>query len=186
MIKINLLPVKTEKKGSNLKLQGGVAAFILLAVAATCFWFLNDLDQQLADTRTQITKTEQEIAALQKIIGEIDQIKERKADLQKKLGVIEELESGRLDTVRAMDVIAHATPDTMWLDSLNYKGGSVSLTGLAIDNAIIAKFIQNLNQSPQVSRVVLTETSQATFNKLDVVKFSLQLTVKPPVKGKQG
>ena len=186
MIKINLLPVKTEKKGSNLKLQGGVAALVLLAVSATCFWFLASLDQELEDTRNQITKTEQEIAALQKIIGEIDQIKQRKADLQKKLDVIEDLERGRLDTVRAMDVIAHAMPDTVWLDNMAYKGGSVSLSGFAIDNAMIAKFIQNLNQNKQVARVILTETTQASFRNLDVVKFSLQLTVKPPVEGKQG
>lgn len=186
MIKINLLPVKTEKKGANLKLEGGVAAFVLIIVAATCFWFLNALNQEIENTRQQITKTEQEIAALQKIIGEIDQIKQRKADLQKKLDVIENLERGRLDTVRAMDIVAHATPDSVWLETMAYKGGNVLLTGLAIDNAMIAKFIQNLSQNSQVGRVVLSETSQASFKNLEVVKFSLQLTVMPPVDGKQG
>lgn len=182
MIKINLLPVKKQDQGANLKLQGALAAVLVVAVLSICGYFQSRLLGEIAAMRSQIAKVNEETANLQKIIGEIDKIKERKADLEKKLEVIEGLELGRLSTVKIMELVSRSVPDQLWFDKFELKGSSLQVSGFALDNQIIAKFIQNLSKNPTVSGVVLRETSQALYEKMDVVKFSITFSVQPPAK----
>lgn len=187
MIKINLLPHRAEQQGSSLKLQAAVGAVALVVVLATCAYFLAEINGRIDDTKAQITQVTNEVARLQSIIGEIDKIKERKADLEKKLAVIDELEMGRLDTVRLMENLSRATPEQLWFEKVDYKAKRVSISGAALDNQVIAQFIQKLNQTPGFSGVVLSETTRAVQNGLDVVRFSLSFAAQPnrPAK-KQG
>lgn len=179
MIKINLLPHRAEQQGSSLKVQAAVGAVALVVVLAGCAYFYSEINGRVADSKQQITQVENEVKRLQGIIGEIDKIKDRKADLEKKLAVIDDLEKGRLDTVKLMEDLAKATPEPLWFDKVEFKAGRVAITGMALDNQLIAQFIQNLNATPGISGVVLAETSRLTSEGMDVVKFSLSFAVQP-------
>lgn len=179
MIKINLLPHRAEEQGVSLKIQAAVGGVVLVAVLGVCAYFLTQITGQLSDTQQQITQVQAETKRLQGIIGEIDKIKERKADLEKQLAVIDDLEKGRLDTVKLMEDLARAAPEQLWFDKLDFKSGRVALSGAAVDNQVIAAFIQNLNQTPGISGVVLSDTTRATVNGLDVVKYNLSFSAAP-------
>jgi type IV pilus assembly protein PilN len=179
MIKINLLPIRHEQKGIGLKVQAAIGGVVLLITLGICGYFLAEISSRVSDTEAQIARVKSEITRLQNIIGEIDKIKERKADLEKKLEVIQTLESGRLETVRVMDALSRATPPELWLTKVDYKAKTVNLTGSALDNAVIAKFIQNLNTTPGITGVVLSETTRANEAKVEVVKFTLRFNIAP-------
>ena len=182
MIKINLLPVKKVDQGSNLKLQAALAAALILSVLSVCGYFLSKVGGEIKRMNAQIAKVKDETESLQRIIGEIDKIKERKADLEKKLSVIDGLEQGRLTTVKTMEFVSRAAPDQLWFDKFELKDTNLQISGFALDNQIIALFIQNLAKDPSVSAIVLRETSQAKYENMDVVKFSLTFSVKTPDK----
>ncbi len=186
MIKVNLLPVKIDKRAETLKVQAAIGVLALLLTLGICYWFYSDITSQVTRTQQQARQTQQEIEKLKSIIGEIDKIKNRKADLEKKLAVISDLEEGRFDTVRMMESVALALPEQSWLESLAYSGNSVSVDGYAFDNQIIAEFIQNLNANPQIGNVVLSETARKTVDTYDVVSFKLTFNVKPVRQGKKG
>ena len=180
MIKINLLPIRAEQKGVGLKVQGAVGATALVVVLAVCGYFWAAINGRVTETTNNIARVNAEIARLQNIIGEIDKIKERKADLEKKLAVIDDLEKGRLTTVKVMDALARAVPPDMWLLNVDFRSPGVQLSGLALDNAVIARFIQNLNATPGVTGVVLSETARQTGDKqVETVRFSLHFNIAP-------
>lgn len=186
MIKINLLPIRAESKGSTLRLQAIAAAVLLLVVAGVCYWFYDGVLNEVADAQTELQRIQTETSRLQSIIGEIEQIKSRKADLEKKLEVIDSLEKDRLTTVKVMETVARATPEQLWLTNLEYVGGNVKVTGSATDNQIIAKYIQTLSQTPGVSNIVLSETKRGKEDGYDVVQFSMIFSIKVPNEAKDG
>ncbi len=190
MIKINLLPVQKTSRNDALKIQGAVGALALIVTLGICWFFLSEINGEVEAAQQQITDTRNAINDLKKIVGEIEDIKKRKADLEKKLEVIHELEAGRLDTVRAMDGIARAVPEQLWLDNYELAGRGIKLSGLATDNQVIAEFMQNLSSNPQVAGVLLSETVRQTKEGYDIVRFSISLKFEPKVpatpKDKQG
>ena len=179
MIKVNLLPVKADRQAETLKIQGAIAAVAILVTLGVCWSFLSGIKQEVERTKQEITSTQAEIRKLRDIIGEIDQIKQRKENLERQLAVIESLEESRFDTVRMMEAVANTVPEQLWLNSLTYSGNGVSVNGHALDNQIIAEFIQNLNRHKQVTGVVLGETSRVDRGGLSIVRFSMRFTVRP-------
>jgi type IV pilus assembly protein PilN len=186
MIKINLLPIRADDKTNSLKIQAGVGLAVLLIVAGVCFYFYNEINGQVGRVHSQIKRVEDETKRLQGIIGEIEQIKTRKADLEKKLEVIDSLEKDRLNTVMVMEAVALATPEQLWLSSLDFVGGAVKVQGAATDNQIIAIYIQALGQNPEISNIVLTETRRAEEQGFEVVKFTMTFTIKINNEAKNG
>ena len=134
MIRINLLPVRVSKK----KAAGQAAARPLRRARR------RRLRGQLrlgagARGRSQgpeqkIAKTREEIAQLDRIIGEVKNIKEQQAALREKLDILAQLKAGRAGPVRVMDALATLTPKRLWISKFDEKGGSATITGQAVDH----------------------------------------------------
>ncbi|WP_136805961.1 PilN domain-containing protein [Desulfosediminicola flagellatus] len=181
MIKINLLPVRQLKKRAKARNQ-----LIGLFVGLLCLFSVAGLVTyyQLG----KVTVLENQISALNKekqryapIIAQIKKMEQQKKELERRIDVIKKLKTDSSLTVRVMDEVANIIDtDRMWLLSLNQQGGSLQLSGIALDNQTVAQFMDNLKVSPIVRDVDLTDSSLKNIAGRDLKSFSMTVSVAQP------
>jgi type IV pilus assembly protein PilN len=173
MIRINLLPVRAKKK-RNTSIYQIVAMSAVLMVAivtsvAAHSMFVADvekLDKSIADNETEIKR-------LQKIIGEVNELDKQKKRLQSQLAAIDKLEKGKRGPVRVLDELSTAIPKRVWVTSFRESGGSLSLTGSAMDNSDISEFMRALQKTPYFTEVTLRFSNADQRDGVPVYNFEI-------------
>jgi type IV pilus assembly protein PilN len=177
MIRINLLPVRAEKKRETLRQQIVLAVAVLLLLFVGIGGVHMMLGNDIADLETRITQRRAEISRLQAIIGEVKEFKKKKRELEEKIEVIAQLEARQRGPVRVLDELARIIPKEMWLERLKDSNGALALEGFAIDNQTIARFMTSMEASPWFRGVRLEVTKQVTRAGVDLKSFSLRASV---------
>jgi len=179
MIAINLLPVKQLKK--RLEIRNEVAAYgmsllgiilILVGLTITTMHTISSLESENA----VLSKKK---ASYQPILNQIDKLKKDKAKKEKKLEVIKQLKTVSLSMVRILDELARITPSSrLWLNNLQIKDGSLTFSGIALDNATIAQFMNRINNSKFFTGASLSRTTLTTIANASLKAFSMTVGIK--------
>lgn len=177
MIRINLLPVRAEKKRESLRQQGALAAGIVVLVAALIAGVHWTIGADIRERQDQITKRNAEITRLQHVIGEVREFKKKKRDLEEKIAVISGLEAKQTGPAKILYELAQLTPEKIWIESVKDSGGSMSLDGVAIDNQTIAQFMTKLESSSWFKGIRLDVTKQVTRGGALLKAFSIKVNV---------
>ena len=181
MIRINLLPVRAAQKKEKLRAQLSILILSLLAVSVACgaeyFRMMSKIDMKKAE----ISSVNAEIDQLKKEIGEVSRYKKLQADLKKKLDILQVLKDGRSGPVHLLDELNHALPEKLWLTDFSASGGAVSLSGIAVDENVVAGFMETLGASPYYENVELKGISQLVMNNIKLQKFTLNCNSVQPV-----
>lgn len=183
MIRINLLPVRAEKKREAFRQQMIVAAGVVLLLGAGIALVHMTLGSEIETAEQDIAKRRAEISRLQAVIGEVRQYKEKKRELEEKIDVISKLEQRQRGPVRVLDALARVVPDKLWIEKLKDTAGSLSIEGIAIDNQTIAQFMTRMEASPWFQGVRLDVTKQVQRGGASLKTFSIRASV---VYGKAG
>ena len=173
MMRINLLPVRVSKKAIAGKQQ-----LLLLALAVVLFLILNLLWQQsrAADLRSRqakLKRTQDEIAQLEKIIGEVKNLKAQQAALKEKLDILDKLKAGRSGPVRMLDELATLTPKRLELKKMEEKTGAIQFEGSAGSIDDVSAFMSALKGSKYFTAVELKKTTAATRKAFRIVDFTI-------------
>lgn len=178
MIQINLLPVRQIR--ARLKTRNEVAiylalvAVVVLGVVMASLNMISVVDQLKSQSKTLTAKKE----SYQSTIDEINQLKKDKQTQQTKINVIKSLKANSQVTVRVMDEIANLVPARrLWLNSLNQTGKSLNVSGIALDNATIAQFMNNIAASEHFSGSELASSSQTVVSGAKLKSFSLRISI---------
>lgn len=183
MITINLLPVKQIQK--RLKARNTVitfgasllALFIVLGVVAMV------QQGRIDDLKAAIAALQAEKDSYKSTLAEIDKLKKDREVLEKKLAVIAKLRSDSQLTVRLLDEVANLTPpNKLWLISLGQQGGKMALQGMALDDSIIARYMEALEASDYFADAELVNTSQQVVGTQKFKAFSLNCNITSPEK----
>jgi type IV pilus assembly protein PilN len=180
MIRINLLPVRVSKKATAGKQQLVLFVALVLAGYVGNFLWAQSRSGEVKQRQQKVQKTRDEIVQLDRIIGEVKNIKEQQAALREKLDILADLKAGRSGPVKMMDALATLTPKRLWITKLDEKGGVASISGQATTFDDVSNFMTALKQNPQFTNVELQKTSAAIAagpRKIDVVDFSLALQI---------
>ena len=95
-----------------------------------------------------------------------------------RIEVINKLKESSSLTVRVLDEVARFTPsDRMWLKTLSQSANTLSLTGMAMDDQTIARYMEDLEKSPFVNNVVLVSSAMENFAERQLKTFSISCTV---------
>ncbi len=176
MIKINLLPYrdiqKKEKIWFQILLMVGVVVLAFI-VTGVVHWRVIAYEKSLLADRESIND---EIAQLDKKIGQIDKIKSQKSDIERKLAVIEMLNNRRIYATEFLFKIATAVPDKVWLLSIEDKEKEVVLTGEAELASYVSDFMERLNTTGLFQKVTLISLDQQLRGDQKVMKFVLNNT----------
>lgn len=173
MIKINLLPYRASKKKEALRQQlvvmGAILVMVLLAIGVVFSVTLG----KLRSTKAEITKSENELQTLKMKIGEIDNLKKLQAEVQKKLDVLSQLRKEKAGPATRLARISDMVAERMWLTKYQEASGSVSISGLAYSEDLIADFMRKMQSSPEYANVELQISEQQEVAGLKLKKFDL-------------
>jgi type IV pilus assembly protein PilN len=174
MIEINLLPVRAARKRESLRFQltmfSLILAFVLIIITYMS-WSANKRDARI---ETQLKLVQEDLIRLNKEVGEIDELKQRKAKLEQKLAVIKDLDKGRLRAAYILGELSQRTPEKVWIESLDKSGKDLKIAGVALDNETIANFMDVLGRSKYFTGVELEVTEQINRGGLKLMSFSLR------------
>lgn len=179
MIHINLLPVRVSKKKAAGKQQ--LLLFVVLVAAGYVgnFVWASTRASELKTVENKVRATREEIAQLDRIIGEVKNIKDQQAALREKLDTLTRLKANRTGPVKVLDALATVTPKRLWLTKLEERGLLVSFSGAAATIDDVSEFMTALKGNPHFTGIELTKTSLATVPQkgLEYVDFTLTATV---------
>jgi type IV pilus assembly protein PilN len=148
--------------------------FILLSLGVWAAIQSNSIDKLTAENN----KVQEEKKKYSKILDEIKRLEKEKNELLTKIDVINKLKESSSLTVRVLDEVATFTPpDRMWLKNLSQSGNSLTLTGMALDDQTVAKYMDDLEQSKFLSNVVLMSSAMEIFAERNLKTFSISSSV---------
>jgi len=177
MATINLLPWREEAKQArqkqfNVMAAGSFAAAVLIAVLVT---YLIDDAISLQNERNQYIQNE--IVLVDQKLKEIEQLRQAKDNLKKRMDLIERLQNTRNLSTHLLDTIASVISPGVYLDSVERKGNSLWVKGLAESNNHLANMLRNIENSqwltnPLVQHIKIESSAVRQLN-----SFSLRVDV---------
>lgn len=177
MIKVNLLPIKKQRKQQSglqqLILMGLAVVLTLIVMVGLNSMYSSDIERNLAE----IAEKEAEVARLEKIIGEVNQYEAQKQKLLAQLKVIEELEKGKAGPVKVLDALATGIPKRVWIEKFDEREGNTTIAGFGLEMADISEFLKALEKSPHFTDVRLKYTEVLNQKGLQTYRFELSTKV---------
>lgn len=167
MIRINLLPVRASKKREAGKQW--LLLFALVAVASLIgnyLWY-SDAQRRLDAIKQRISRYEKDVKTLNKIIGEVKNIKAEKKAMEEKLTILKKLRDGRTGPVRVLDELSNILPQRLWVKSWDDNNSTVTITGSAINHEEVSVFLTKLKASKFFSNPDLKFTRQKSEAQVD-------------------
>ena len=118
-------------------------------------------DDRIQEIRNQIATKKSKVNALQPEIRAIERFQEEKKKLEIQVEAIKKLSFERLLSVKALDALQRLIPQKVWLKTLEVNDTEVRITGLALEDALVSDFMQNLNSSIFFQNTMLLKTTEA-------------------------
>lgn len=174
MIEINLLPVRAARKRESLRFQLTVFSLFFALIFIFIAYMSWSASKREVRIETQLKLVQDDLVRLNKEVGEIDELKQRKAKLEQKLTVIKDLDKGRLRAAYILGELSQRTPEKVWIESLDKSGKDLKISGVAMDNETIANFMDVLGHSKYFAGIELEVTEQIERGGLKLMRFSLR------------
>jgi len=179
MIKINLLAEKKAAKvkvaGPGLKVESAagtssvlLSGILLLGVLVSGGWWWLE-SRELKKWTSEVSRAEKELVRLQEVRKKGELYKKQKELLERKIQLITDLKKKQSVPVHILDQISKNLPDFLWLDTMEAKENTISISGKATTYNAVSNFYDNLSSSGYFLGVTLGKTSEAT----EGVSFSL-------------
>lgn len=177
MIKINLAPPPTKKKGTglgepgvNLGLVFGVLFLGLLGVLGGYWW---KVSSDIAWVRSEIEQNEREKTRLSALITEGQRLKREKEDLERRVNAIETVVRNQARPAYLMDAMAGLLPADLWLTRMEEKGQQLRLGGTTYSSVALSDFMSNLKTSGKFKEVDLIESRQDLTKSPRLITFEV-------------
>ena len=178
MIRINLLPHRELKR--KLRQQQMAAFAGLVSVIAGFFvWGIYSLvagEIEHQNSRNEFLNSR--IAALDKEIAEIKDIKARTKELLSRKETVELLQNSRSEVVHLLDQLVRLLPDGVYLQSVKQVDDDINLIGYAQSNAWVSTLMRNLESSPWLQSALLIEIKAITVNNTRQNEFNMKVRLK--------
>jgi type IV pilus assembly protein PilN len=173
MVRINLLPVRVSKKKEAGQQQ--LLLFLVLVVAGIVLnWIYHERKNgALVELEGKLASTKAEIVKLDKIIGQVKEIKSDQELLKKKLETLDKLKAGRVGPVRMLDQLSEIIPRRLWLRKMDEKEGKVTFSGSASSIDEVSQFISKLKESKYFENVELKSATAKLQGSFKIVEFEI-------------
>ena len=181
MININLLPIRQIKQRIRIRKEALalIGGFLLLLVVLWIVGYsqavkIDGLQKKKAHRQAEKRK-------YNAVLAQINRIKKERNLLRTKLKVIERLKENSQLPVRILDEIAKLTPPSrMWLKSLSMTNNVITLSGIALDNATIAQYMEQIKLSPFFNEADLANSSMIKVADKKLKSFTLSVRLNHP------
>ena len=147
MPRINLLPWREELRKERQRNFAVAAAAAVLIGGAVVFTAKTMVNGQIQHQENRNQMLNKEIATLDKQIGEIRDLEEKKDRLLARMQIIEQLQRSRPEVVHLFDELARTLPNGVHLESVKQKGKRITLTGKAQSSTRVSAYMRNIDRS---------------------------------------
>ena len=188
MIRINLLPIGRRPVEEKIRKEITVFFLLIFFSVSVMVYFHIDHTRTIKQITAQKKTVDKEIRRYQDRQRQLKELQEKHKILEQKLGVIEQLRKNRDLQVRVLDQLAIIVPtDQLWIKTLTQKGNTLTLTGVARGNEVIAQFMEALAKSPYIDAngVVLKQSRQVKIQGYKLKNFNLSAKVIIPAPAKE-
>ena len=187
MARINLLPWREERrKLRNREAQtlfAATAIAAVLAVLLVVFQYNRVIDGQLTRNRM----LEQEIAAVDRKIKEVEDFEKERSRLLSRKQIIEQLQASRSMMVHLFDDLVRTIPEGVRLNSIKQAGDQLTLEGAAESNARVSEYMRKLEVSQWMGSPDLQIVEAKGADARSRYVFTLRVNLrKPKVEGEEG
>ncbi len=135
----------------------------------------------ISTRQNELDQLQQSKKKFNTILTKIKKLEEETQILGKQIGVIKKLKKSSPLTVHALDEVANLTPSKrMWLTSFTQSENSLKLSGMALDNRTIAKYMDDLKASPYIRDVTLVSSSLKAYAGKNLKAFSISCSLTVP------
>ncbi len=174
MIRINLLPFRTERKKENVRRQVSLFLLSLILVLIVLVYYNFSLSSKIGKLKNKISGTKSELQRYNEINKEIARIKNNLETLRKKMAVIEKLQSDRHAPARLMDTMTQVLmAKRMWFTKLDVNEKTVEIHGIALDNKTVADFMVRLQKCGLFSDVNLKTLKRQAVQSSNLKSFQI-------------
>ena len=182
MLRINLLPIRQLQKITKARNQLLVFFLIFCVVLALLGATGVLLAAKITELNEDIVAKTNEKKSFDKVVQEIADLEKRRLDLNNKIKILNQLKTDSSLTVHVLDDVADIIDNKrMWITSFKQNGGSLSLSGYALDNKTIAEFMENLKlDSKYIKGVNLSNTSLKNVSGKGLKSFSISASASSP------
>ena len=177
MIRINLLPLRASKKKETMRQQTSILVLSVVGVLVVGLSIYGMLLSKISTTKAKIQISEGEIASLKAKIGAMDNIKKLQAEVKKKLDVLNQLRRQKSGPASRLAALSDAVPDKLWLTRYTESGAAVSLSGVALNEELIALFMKNLQASGAFENIELLVSEQIQSAGVTAKRFDLAFKI---------
>lgn len=187
MIRINLLPIGRRPVEEKIRKEITVFFLLIFFSVSVMVYFHIDHTRTIKQITAEKKTVDKEIRRYQDRQRQLKELQEKHKILEQKLGVIEQLRKNRDLQVRVLDQLAIIVPtDQLWIKTLTQKGNTLTLTGVARGNEVIAQFMEALAKSPYIDAngVVLKQSRQVKIQGYKLKNFNLSAKVIIPAPAK--
>lgn len=180
MARINLLPWREELRQERLKqfitavVAGVIFALLVLFLATT---FANGL---IDEQQSRNAKLQTEIAKLDVIIREIQNLETQRDRLIARMQVIEELQLRRPKVVKVFDSIVRNVPEGIHLETVSRQGNRLEFQGVAQSNARVSVFMRQLDSDSEFNESKLRVVQRTSSENDAIRKFTLEVDESKP------
>jgi type IV pilus assembly protein PilN len=180
LITINLLPVREERRKAGLRQLVIVMVAALVGSIGAVSAFHYRTMAEIDDAKRAISTTQQEIDRFGPELAQVEEYRRVKADIEKKLEVIAQLSDARSGPVHIFDELALAMPERVWVTSIGVRGTQIEMSGMSLDNELVALFLTALGDSPYFKNVELMRTEAQQMGGFKLNAFGLNATLTSP------
>lgn len=180
MARINLLPWRAERRKqrqNEFYMMLGAAAALALLLA---FGIVKYFDAEIAGQTSRNAYLEQQIAALDAQIKEIEELERTEARLLARKQVIEQLQANRSQMVHLFDELVRTIPEGVKLTSIKQNGATLTLDGVTQSNARVSSYMRNLEASGWMKNPELSIIEAKGGDRSMPYQFALTVTMTKP------
>jgi len=171
MANINLLPWREELREERNKNFYVVIGLVLALAAVLFFSVYSYFDSAASNQASRNAFLKNQIAALDKKIIEIQELRETRSELIERMELIQALQGNRPVIVRIFDEIVRAVPEGLYFNELEVKGERVRISGVASSNNRVSALMRNFDDSEWFRNpsLVKVESKSAGVNAFEII-----------------
>lgn len=173
MIRINLLGDKVDY-AVVIATHALIFSVAMFFVITACVMSFTSIRGAVVEARQERDDLKIELAKLKKITAEVEDLEKKKVTLREKLMTIAQLKAKKQGPVRILDAINVSLPEQAWLTGIKEKGGFLEISGSALDNETIAKYMSDLAKSDYIEGVDLVQSKQIIKDEVPIKEFGLR------------
>lgn len=183
---INLLPWRDEQRKRREKEFIITAVIAALLMGGVVLGVHLHYESRIAYQNQRNQFVETEIAALDKKIKEIEDLKKERDRLIARTKVIQDLQAGRPEIVHVFDELVTTLPDGVYYTKVTQKGRSLNLQGVAQSNARVSSLMRSLDTSNWFTNPALVEIKANPQQEQPVRLSAFNLNVSQSAPKKEG